>query len=354
MADVWIGRKRWTCTYCQVTINDDVPSRQHHESGMRHKNNVERALRGLYKDTAAQRREAERHAREIAEIEYAAGRAHRKQDGAADAGVPGASGAPAAPKAWAPSDKMATYTTARALGVGDEDEQAWQAQFARRKAAARVGAWETVTEAAAAPATDAAAEPVRPASNEGAASAPLPVDAAPLRTEREQARSFALRERTLGAGDDDDDDDALPEIVVKRRRTDAGEGGVGVKAERAEAFGGGVKEEPHEAPVKEELQEVPVKEEPREAPVKEEPTEALVKQEPTETPVKQEPTEAAAAPSASGAKDTPVKQEPTIDAGAPAEAPDGSTPASPPGDALFRKRKPRGGAAKKVASRAFT
>ena len=343
MADVWIGRKRWTCTYCQVTINDDVPSRQHHESGMRHKNNVERALRGLYKDTAAQRREAERHAREIAEIEYAAGRAHRKQDGAADAGAQGASGAPAAPKAWAPSEKMATYTTARALGVSDEDEQAWQAQFARRKAAARVGAWETVAEAAAAPATGAAAEPVRPASNEGA-SASLPVDAAPLRTEREQARSFALRERTLGAGDDDDDDDALPEIVVKRRRTDGGEGGVGVKAERTEAFGG-VKDEPHEAPVKEELQEAPVKEEPREA---------LVKEEPTETPVKQEPTEAAAAPSASGAQDTPVKQEPTIDAGAPAEAPDGASPASPPGDALFRKRKPRGGAAKKVASRAFT
>ena len=352
MADVWIGRKRWTCTYCQVTINDDVPSRQHHESGMRHKNNVERALRGLYKDTAAQRRDAERHAREIAEIEYAAGRAHRKQDGAADAGAPGASGAPAAPKAWAPSDKMATYTTARALGVGDEDEQAWQAQFVRRKAAARVGAWETVAEAAAAPATDAAAEPVRPASNEGA-SASLPVDAAPLRTEREQARSFALRERTLGAGDDDDDD-ALPEIVGKRRRTHAGEGGGGVKAERTEAFGGGVKEEPHEAPVKEEPHEAPVKEEPQEAPVKDEPREAPVKQEPTEAPVKQELGETAAVPSASGAQDTPVKQEPTIDAGAPAEAHDGASPDDDAGDALFRKRKPRGGAAKKVAGRAFT
>ncbi|WFC97027.1 NADPH dehydrogenase [Malassezia brasiliensis] len=305
MADVWIGRKRWTCTYCQVTINDDVPSRQHHESGMRHKNNVERALRGLYKDTAAQRREAERHAREIAEIEYAAGRAHRKQDGAGAVPGQGAAAAPAAPKAWAPSDKMATYTTARALGVRDEDEQAWQAQFARRKAAARVGEWETVAEAPRA--VPDAAEPAAPDA------AP---DVAPV-TERQYARSFVLREQTLA-----DQQEDLPEIVVKRRRTD----------------GDRVKEEPGAgaAPRVEELGEGPVpKEEPREAPVpKEEPREAPV------PPVKEEP----------GAGAVP-KEEPGAGAVPPVQEA-GEAPAAE--DALFRKRKPRGGATKKVTSRAFT
>ncbi|KAI3614588.1 hypothetical protein CBS9595_003859 [Malassezia furfur] len=315
MADVWIGRKRWTCTYCQVTINDDVPSRQHHESGMRHKNNVERALRGLYKDTAAQRREAERHAREIAEIEYAAGRAHRKQDGAEAAQVQGGAGDAPAPKAWAPSDKMATYTTAKALGVRDEDEQAWQAQFARRKAAARVGEWETV---AAAPRAvrDDAAEPV--------AAGPAAQGAAPV-TERQHARSFVLREQTLG----NEEDEALPEIVVKRRRTDAGEPRV--------------KEEPQEPRVKEEPLEPRVKEEPQEPRVKKEHgEEPHVKEEPREEPHKDPHEE----PRSTPPRAAPVKEEPADDA--PRTSP------APPDDAMFRKRKPRGGATKKVTSRAFT
>lgn len=56
MADVWISRKRWTCKYCNVTINDDIPSRRHHENGLRHKHNVERALRALHKENDAKRR----------------------------------------------------------------------------------------------------------------------------------------------------------------------------------------------------------------------------------------------------------------------------------------------------------
>ena len=57
MADVWVSRKRWTCKYCNVTINDDPPSRKHHESGVRHKRNVARALDDLHKLKDAKRRE---------------------------------------------------------------------------------------------------------------------------------------------------------------------------------------------------------------------------------------------------------------------------------------------------------
>ena len=89
MADVWIGRKRWTCKYCNVTINDDIPSRQHHESGQRHKNKVERSLRGLYKENSEKRREEERAAREMALIErvrchtHAGGRSESPETGRA-------------------------------------------------------------------------------------------------------------------------------------------------------------------------------------------------------------------------------------------------------------------------------
>lgn len=75
MADVWISRPRWTCPYCDVTINDDRPSRQHHENGMRHKNNVERALRGLYKENSVKRREEDQAQRELAKIERVGARA---------------------------------------------------------------------------------------------------------------------------------------------------------------------------------------------------------------------------------------------------------------------------------------
>lgn len=37
MSEFWVSRKRWTCPYCDITINDDVPSRMQHEGGMRHK-----------------------------------------------------------------------------------------------------------------------------------------------------------------------------------------------------------------------------------------------------------------------------------------------------------------------------
>ena len=69
MADVWISRKRWTCKYCNVTINDDVPSRKHHENGMRHKGNVERALANLHKQNETRRRDEEQSRKQMASID---------------------------------------------------------------------------------------------------------------------------------------------------------------------------------------------------------------------------------------------------------------------------------------------
>lgn len=73
MADVWKSRPKWTCKYCDVTINDDAPSRQQHESGLRHKNNVERALRDVYKRQDREKREKEENDREMKKIERVSG-----------------------------------------------------------------------------------------------------------------------------------------------------------------------------------------------------------------------------------------------------------------------------------------
>jgi len=67
MSEYWVSHKRFHCKYCNIFIADDVPSRQHHENGMRHKGNVERFVRGLYKagekavkDKEEEKREMER------------------------------------------------------------------------------------------------------------------------------------------------------------------------------------------------------------------------------------------------------------------------------------------------------
>ncbi len=78
MADVWISRKRWTCKYCDVTINDDLPSRRHHESGVRHKQNVKNALQELYRKGEQERKDAEETRKEMARIEALAAESYAK------------------------------------------------------------------------------------------------------------------------------------------------------------------------------------------------------------------------------------------------------------------------------------
>lgn len=69
MSEFWVSRKKWTCPYCDITINDDVPSRMQHENGLRHKGNVERSLKGTYRKAERERREEEMAKREMKAIE---------------------------------------------------------------------------------------------------------------------------------------------------------------------------------------------------------------------------------------------------------------------------------------------
>lgn len=168
MADVWISRPRLTCKYCNVTINDDVPSRRHHENGARHKQNVERSLKELYRESHLRRATSGAPAPRVARD--SAGRG---------------------------SGTYENYSTAASLGYSAADDKEWRERLASRKGEATVGEWQTVI-----PGTHTAGSAV-PAER---AEAAVPAhESLPPMTDREEARRFELVERTLDASDEDDD-----------------------------------------------------------------------------------------------------------------------------------------------------
>lgn len=69
MSEYWVSKKKYFCKYCDIYIADDAPSRQHHESGMRHKGNVERYIRQIYKTGEKQKKDLEEEKREMKRIE---------------------------------------------------------------------------------------------------------------------------------------------------------------------------------------------------------------------------------------------------------------------------------------------
>ena len=56
MSEFWVAHKKYFSKYCNIYIADDAPSRKQHETGLRHKGNVERFVRGLYKAGRSARR----------------------------------------------------------------------------------------------------------------------------------------------------------------------------------------------------------------------------------------------------------------------------------------------------------
>ena len=71
MSEYWVAHKKYFCKYCNIYIADDVPSRRQHESGLRHKGNVERFVRGLYKEGERRKHDLEEEKREMARVEQA-------------------------------------------------------------------------------------------------------------------------------------------------------------------------------------------------------------------------------------------------------------------------------------------
>jgi WW domain-binding protein 4 len=71
MSEYWVSKKKYFCKYCDIYIADDAPSRQQHENGLRHKGNVERFVRGIYKAGEKHKKDLEEEQREMRRVEQA-------------------------------------------------------------------------------------------------------------------------------------------------------------------------------------------------------------------------------------------------------------------------------------------
>ena len=69
MSEYWVSHKRYLCKYCNIYIADDAPSRRQHEGGLKHKGNVERFVRGLYKSGEKRKQDREEERREMERVE---------------------------------------------------------------------------------------------------------------------------------------------------------------------------------------------------------------------------------------------------------------------------------------------
>ncbi|CAE6508622.1 unnamed protein product [Rhizoctonia solani] len=197
MSEYWVSKKRYWCKYCGISIADDAPSRQHHEGGLRHKGNVDRYIRDIYKTSEKKKKDAAEEERELKRIDAAAREAYAKDIGsgaaAASTSASSSSSAPAHRPAAAkppppkPTDKFANYSTAESLGF--VDEAVLEAQ--RRQTEGIAGDWQLVLPTAPAPKSKTPEEggkrTLQPAQTEEAAAAT-------------SSRNFRVGERKVGAG----------------------------------------------------------------------------------------------------------------------------------------------------------
>lgn len=62
------SNKKYFCNYCKIYIADDKPSRAQHETGLKHKGNVDKYVRDLYKKGETNKKEKAEEDAEMARI----------------------------------------------------------------------------------------------------------------------------------------------------------------------------------------------------------------------------------------------------------------------------------------------
>ncbi|KAH9935679.1 uncharacterized protein B0H18DRAFT_420235 [Fomitopsis serialis] len=241
MSEYWVAHKKYFCKYCNIYIADDAPSRRQHETGLRHKGNVERFVRGLYKEGERRKHDSEEEKREMARVEQAAQAAYARDVGAGLV-KPGSSSTSVAarptPEAKKPvprpSNPYADYTTAESLGITDPDEERRKAEAERRRTQGVAGDWEVIT------IVESSAEPEAGAVHAGAA-VPEPGPSTGMKREaeaipdNEDTRTFKLRRRTVGVGLGEIYDPGTIPIKVKKKEEPADEALPGAAAENGPA-----------------------------------------------------------------------------------------------------------------------
>ncbi|KAG1839279.1 hypothetical protein C8R48DRAFT_782129 [Suillus tomentosus] len=232
MSEYWVSHKRYHCKYCNIYIAEDVPSRQHHENGMRHKGNVERFVRGLYKAGEKAVKDRDEEKREMERVNKAAAAAYAQDVGAglgdvgsSSRGAPAAASAPKKPPTK-PSNPYANYSTAASLGYADPDAERAKAEADTRQTMGVAGEWQYVqnyTSGSRAPvrnevpsvSEDANGETT--GSSEGNRKREAPVD------DIEDERVFKLRRKTVGIGLGDLYDPGIIPIKLKVKKEESTE-----------------------------------------------------------------------------------------------------------------------------------
>ncbi|KAI6104075.1 hypothetical protein EDD16DRAFT_1714810 [Pisolithus croceorrhizus] len=195
MSEYWVSHKRYHCKYCNIYIADDKPSRTQHENGLRHKGNVERFVRGLYKEGEKRVREREEEktimigVKKAAETAYAldvaSGRASSSHS------LSSSRSAPPPSTRVKPVNPFANYTTAAQLGITDPDVE----EAERRMGMGIPGQWTLSNSAEAKPPVDETAT-----SSENAGGRKRLVFPAALDAEDGDVRAFKLRKKVVGPG----------------------------------------------------------------------------------------------------------------------------------------------------------
>ncbi|KAL8287078.1 hypothetical protein RQP46_004084 [Phenoliferia psychrophenolica] len=211
MSEYWVSKDKYFCKYCNIFIADDKPSRNLHETGLRHKGNYERFIRDIYKRGAKDQRDKAEEEREIARIDAAANAAMQ-----ADGFASTSAAAPRHRAAPVPSssDPYANYSTAESLGFVDhEADNAAIAELEVRKSEGRIGEWQRVAKPAPLPRVPKPASTA--AKVEDDAEAPVAEDG---EEEAPVVRRGYLTEKTRSLDDDDLFDPSKVQFKLKRKR----------------------------------------------------------------------------------------------------------------------------------------
>ncbi|KAK9897062.1 hypothetical protein P389DRAFT_178799 [Cystobasidium minutum MCA 4210] len=201
MSEYWVSQGKFYCKYCKVYIADDKPSRSHHDSGFRHKGNLERYIREIYKKGNKQEREKAEEARQIAAIDAAAAAA---MGISAEQASTSGSAPPKFRKKAASSGSGPSYTTAADLGFTDPEAERMQREKELREKEGVIGEWSFVTPVAGPSRT-------RSASADQHENGDADLTEEPPKTEREEPDNRKvshayLKEKSLPVLDDDDYD----------------------------------------------------------------------------------------------------------------------------------------------------
>ncbi|KAH9484996.1 WW domain-binding protein 4 [Psilocybe cubensis] len=224
MSEYWVSKKKYLCKYCDIYIADDAPSRQHHENGLRHKGNVERFIRGIYKAGEKQKKDLEEEKREMRRVEQAAAAAFAEDVGAGRAKAPPApvastSTAPKKPSTK-PSNPYANYSTAESLGYKDPDAERLAAEAEIRRSQGIAGEWQIL-----APTEPRVGTKVEGDGADGT-NGTAPGDAGVKREaeappDDEDTRAFKLRKKTLTRGLGEIYDPGVIPIKIKKKEETA-------------------------------------------------------------------------------------------------------------------------------------